>query len=489
MRNFIILLLTQLLFACAHSDDKLTNSEPPAKNDLYLNISYADGDNANRIKQPVTLSAVLPYNLRWQVSKNNECGSVSRSRGDAYIFTPIAQKTQNCVVELTGTVVNSYGEDVDTINQAFVVQQWIPDNANASDFSGSWGIRFAIPGGVDLTRSKANWTEGAQELADSLDSYGHVMLNLTANAKGFRYLLRDNLYIDIAKDIHPDLVPSADKAQTLFDVIDIFKAKNKKVILYIAADGPAAYMLQRHGRSNPELEGAWQSYYKRVYGGDEGAAWRTLVKGYVEQLKGKVDGYWIDHVDHMPGDIGKFIEMLKTTDPKVSVALNRGKSYIKGNDGKYIEVAADKNGALDKPHRVVSLTPLEAYSDFTSGHPTPLAYGAKPNSWAYEEFTFEEVAKSPWVFYQDKAVLRHWFGPMRTNWNHGELLFDVEQAYRFVRKLTDAGGSITWSSTMNHGRMTKGDFDVLLEVDKRMSASKLPPIIPYVRPKGAKLAN
>jgi hypothetical protein len=492
MRILPIILVTFItLTACQSTEKNNTKTKLEPLSARYFTIHYTQGDNAFSVKNQLVLSAILPYNVTWSLNHeaDQKCGSLKRHRGDSYKITPHRQRLNNCQITLSGTVLNSYGEEIDQVSQTFVIQQATPENTQAQWLSGSWGVRFAIPGGADLTQSKADWVSGAQQVVDELSTFGHVMLNFTANARGFSYLLHENQYVDIAREIHPDLVPSKDKEQILFDVIKVFKANNKKVMLYIAADGPAAYMLQRHGRSAPELEQAWENFYTQKYNGDEGLAWRTLLKGFLERLKDQVDGYWVDHVDHMPGELNEFITLIKSVDPKAIIGLNRGKNYIKDASGKFIKVAADKNGPVNTPYRVVSLTPNESFSDFTSGHPTPLVYGAKPNAWAYEEFTFKEVEQAPWVFNQEKATLRHWFGPMRTKWNYGELLFDSDQAYRFVRRITDAGGAITWANTINKGHINSKDLAVLKALDKKMQRKNELLYQPYVRPEAAKLAH
>lgn len=78
---------------------------------------------------------------------------------------------------------------------------------------------------------------------------------------------------------------------------------------------------------------------------------------------------------------------------------------------------------------------------------------------------------------------------MRTAWNHGELLFSTEQAYRFVRRLTDAGGAITWANTVNGGAMNPQGLGVLKEVDAKMAKHVKPPYVTYKRPEHAALIN
>ncbi|MDX2431690.1 MAG: hypothetical protein QNK35_12210, partial [Bacteroides sp.] len=278
-------------------------------------------------------------------------------------------------------------------------------NTNASNppesswMSGSWGVRLIVEGGVELDKasSYSDWVLGAQEIVDSLPNVGHVFTNFTHRAHGYWFTLRDNPYVDIANEIHPDFVPSIENEQIILDVIDVLKKGGKKVILYIATDGPSA----RSGtRDNAEYKAAWEKYYNAKFDGDEGEAYRTLCKGFIERFRGLADGYWLDHVGGIAGELTAFIDMIRDVDPSVMIASNglvenegpRNNNYFKDSNGEFLLVESDGIDDPDKrTYRIKSFNVDDPYTDFTSGHPTPLAWGAPPNSWAYEEFTFPEI--------------------------------------------------------------------------------------------------
>ena len=67
----------------------------------------------------------MPYNIQWSFAKTSdlEYASLKRNRGDTCIFNVPRNKSKNCHIELSGVVVNSYGEQIDTVSQTFVVQQ------------------------------------------------------------------------------------------------------------------------------------------------------------------------------------------------------------------------------------------------------------------------------------------------------------------------------------------------------------------------------
>jgi hypothetical protein len=359
---------------------------------------------------------------------------------------------------------------------------------NARWLSGSWGIWYQLYGGAVLDRGPDyDYVAGAQDIVDNLPTMGHVMSSLTYSAHGQYFLLRDNAYVDVANEIHPDLVPSPENEQIILDVIDTFRKAGKKVMLYIAADGPSKKAVAE------DIRTAWIRYYNTKFDGNEGLAYRTLIRGYVERLKGRVDGYWLD--GGIPGGEADFVSMLREVDSTLSITLNFGKIYFENADGTLIYVDTDGfNDENEADYSIVRHTITDGYMDYTSGHVTPLALGAPPNSWAYEEFTFPDMLAAPWESYNgSKDVLKHAFHPMRQRWSVSktELVFkDVDQAYRFVRTITDGDCGFTWATTTdNKGFMMRDEMDILKEINNRMAMSPMPDYIPYRRPAGAYLVG
>ncbi len=378
-------------------------------------------------------------------------------------------------------------------------------NANAQTASeknsllGSWGVRLIVEGGVELDRASesSDWVKGAQEIVDSLPTVSHVFTNFTHRASGYWFTLRDNPYVDIAKEIHPEFVPSLENEQIILDVIDVLKKGGKKVILYIATDGPSA----RSGtRDNAEYKAAWEKYYNAKFDGDEGLAYRTLCKGFIERFKGLADGYWLDHVGGIAGELTDFVDMIRETDPTAMIACNgivenerrNNSHWFKDKNGEFLLVASDGiNDPDDEAYKIRSFNVDDAGVDFTSGHPTPLAWGAPPNSWAYEEFSFPEIVEAMANYNPIKHTVKHAWMPMRMKWTSpkAKLMFDVEQAYRFVRTLTDANCAITWGNTNTNGLITRDEMQVMKEIDRRMQMKPMPDYVPYKRPIGAKLVG
>ena len=363
----------------------------------------------------------------------------------------------------------------------------------AAFLSSSWGMRFNLNGGIRLDNtSNYDWVAGAQEIVDNLPNVGHVITNFTHPAHGYYYTLRDNPYVDVANDIHPAMVPSIENEQIILDVITIFKNSGKKVILYLNGGGPGH--LQGNSAEELEIKAAWEDFYNATpYNGDEALAWRTLVKGYVERFKGLADGYWIDNLSNLPGEVSDFVAMIRAIDPDVAIATNLTKSYLKDENNDNILVDSDGTNDEDPTdYKVFFLEANDPYMDFTAGHPTPLGQGAPPNSWAYEEFNFPLITDNPWSSYDgSKQTLKHYFIPIRERWSvaSADLVFEVEQAYRFVRTFTEAQATMTWSTTITDGFISDDEMSIMQEINDRMVQSPKPDFVPYVRPEGAFLVG
>lgn len=377
---------------------------------------------------------------------------------------------------------------IDTISGSFE-QQPI---RNALFLSGSWGVRFNMNGGYRLDNtSDHDWVAGAQEIVDNLPAVGHVITNFTHPAHGYYYTLRGNPYVDIANEIHPDMVPSLENEQIILDVINVFKNSGKKVILYLNGAGPG--YLQGDSDREFEILAAWESYYQSNFEGDEALAWRTLVKGYLERFQGLVDGYWLDNLGNLPGELSDFVAMIREVDPNLAIATNANATYLTDENGDELYVDSDSNYDEDPTdYRIRNFTISDPYMDYTAGHPTPLGQGAPPNSWAYEEFLFPLIVEAPWGSYDgSKDAIKHYFCPIRERWSVPtvDIVFEVEQAYRFVRTLTDAGATITWSTTITDGFITDDEMEIMEDINDRMVQIPKPDPIPYVRPLGAYLVG
>jgi len=361
---------------------------------------------------------------------------------------------------------------------------------NASWLSGSWGITQRVDGGykLDASARSSDWVAGANEVVANISSAGHVITSFTHPAHAYLFTLRTNNNVDVAA-IHSDMVPTLTNEKIIFDVINIYREAGIKVILYLNAAGPS----MAADRGDPEIKLAWETYYNAEWEGDEAAAWRNLVLGYAQRFDGLIDGYWLDNVSNLPGELSDFIAMLRSVDPTLAIGVNLKKDYFTDVNGDYLYV--DTDGLYDEDqtdYKIVKYAVNNEYTDFTSGHVTPLGQGAPPNSWAYEEYTIPDMTATPWDTYNGStyAVKHGWF-PIRDKWSGStaNLIFEVEQAYRFTRKITDSGAAMTWSTTQRRGYITSDEMEIMLEINDRMIQNPKENYVEYKRPEGAYLRS
>jgi hypothetical protein len=184
--------------------------------------------------------------------------------------------------------------------------------------------------------------------------------------------------------------------------------------------------------------------------------------------------------------------MMRRVDPELIIAANYDKDYFVDDNGDRIMVDTDGLEDSDQTdYNIIKLNAMDPWSDFTAGHITPLAQGAPPNSWAYEEFTVSDIESNPISSYDgSKETTKHLFLPIRSTWSseRSELMFESQQAYRFVKRITDAGGAVTFSTTTDTDGTTMEDEELVLKfVNQQLQMNA--PASEYVRPIGAFLVG
>lgn len=413
-------------------------------------------------------------------------------------------------LEMSEAVINSGGFDV--LRISFAVASNSVDAATyyldslygsidgsghvAGWLSGSWGVTFPVFGGERLDSEVAggyNLIAGAQEVVDNLPVAGHVITNLSYFAHSHYFTLRQNSNVDVVNEIHPALVPSIANEAIIYDVMQKFKNSGKRVILYISTN-----YLDRAINAGADIESAWISYYTNNFGGDEYAAYRDLIEGFVMQIKDYADGYWLDTTRELydDGHIEDFVKMIRDTDPGCVISASPNGAYFTDENGNNILVDSDGIDDEDeRAYKIVSFEAVNSYQDFTSGHVTPLGQGAPPNSWAYEEFTIPAMVDNPWSEYGDNIVLKHAWFPVRDRWHvsSANLIFGAEDAYRFAKTLKDAHAGVTFATTIddvnNKGFMMEEEMDIMKAINDRLLSDPVPDYQPYSRPEGAFLVG
>ena len=363
----------------------------------------------------------------------------------------------------------------------------------ATWLAGSWGVTFPVFGGERLDAEVAGGYDlpsGAQEVIDELPATGHIITNLSYFAHSHYFTLRDNNNVDVAAEIHESLVPSLENEEIIFEVLQKFQDSGKKIILYISTN----YL----DRADSIPHAAWVDYYNNEFGGDEYLAYENLVEGYIERVKDYADGYWLDTTSELDDDgyLEDFVEMIRATDPGCAISASSSGSYFTQN-GELILVDTDGlDDDDDRDYRIISFEAVNTYHDYTSGHVTPLGQGAPPNSWAYDEFTIPRMITNPWSMYEGNTVLKHAWFPVRERWHvpNVDLIFGIEDAYRFAKKIVNANAGVTFATTItpngnNKGFMMSDEMAIMKEVNDRLLSVPMPDCEPYVRPEGAYLVG
>ncbi|REE08729.1 putative secreted protein (Por secretion system target) [Winogradskyella pacifica] len=365
----------------------------------------------------------------------------------------------------------------------------------ASWLSGSWGITFPVFGGERLNTVVANGYDhpaGAQEVVDELPAVGHVITNLSYFAHSHYFALRQNSNVDVATEIHEALVPSVANQNIIFEVMQKFKDDGKKVILYISTN-----YLDRAINDGADLEAAWINYYTNNFSGDEYAAYKDLIEGFILEVKDYADGYWLDTTAALNADdnLEDFVAMIRATDPGAAISASPNGAYFQ-EDGQNILVDSDGlNDDDDRDYRIVSFEGVNTYQDYTSGHITPLGQGAPPNSWGYEEFTIPAMLENPWTMFEGNTVLKHAWFPVRARWHVSSqpLIFGTEDAYRFAKQIVDAEAGVTFATTIDNvvskGYVMADEMVIMKAINDRLLSSPVPDFEPYVRPEGAFLVG
>ncbi|EPR73195.1 hypothetical protein ADIWIN_1976 [Winogradskyella psychrotolerans RS-3] len=367
----------------------------------------------------------------------------------------------------------------------------------ASWLSGSWGITFPVFGGERLDSEVAggyNLPAGAQEVVDELPAVGHVITNLSYFAHSHYFALRQNSNVDVATEIHEALVPSVANQNIIFEVMQTFIDDGKKVILYISTN-----YLDRAIDDGADIEAAWINYYTNNFAGDEYAAYKDLIEGFVLEVKDYADGYWLDTTSklHNDGHLEDFVQMIKNTDPTAIIGAQPTGLYFTDENGDNLLVDSDGiDDEDDSDYRIIKFEANSTYQDYTKGHVTPLGQGAPPNSWAYEEYTIPNMVENPWSMYEGNTVLKHVWFPIREKWHVSShpIVFGIEDAYRFTKRLVQANAALTFATTIDDtgsdkGYMMDDEMLIMKAINDRLISIPIAECEPYVRPEGAHLVG
>ncbi len=366
-------------------------------------------------------------------------------------------------------------------------------NTKVQWLEGSWGARLYVRGGSQLDQYVANgykYREGAQEMVDTYTTMGHVLTNMTQNARTNRFTLRSNPNVaEVTGDpdfvIHEDFVPSLENEQVIIDVIKIFKDAGKKVLLYLNCKEFTEV------DTSDEAKAAWIAYYNQYFNGVEYDARTNLMEGYMKRFKDMgVDGYWLDAAAMNERNL-QLVAMMRALDPNMIFSINTDKSVFTNPNGSNMTVLLDGCDDDDPdPYGVIKYAMNDVQGDFTGGHIFPLGQGSRGDSWAHDEFTIADIQEDNYQLFQGKNILKHMFMPMRQQWSvaSAQLRQNNETAYRMAKKITMAGGSITFSCTSTDGTIKDDEHAILIYINQKFLENNIT-FSPYVRPECAFLAG
>jgi hypothetical protein len=100
---------------------------------------------------------------------------------------------------------------------------------------------------------------------------------------------------------------------------------------------------------------------------------------------------------------------------------------------------------------------------------------------------------NPWSIYEKKQVLKHAWFPIRDKWHvsSANLIFGIEDAYRFSKILIDAKAGVTFANTISNnngvdaGHIKDDEMVIMKAINDRLLFNPIPDYDPYIRPEGA----
>lgn len=334
-----------------------------------------------------------------------------------------------------------------------------------------------------------NPDSAALEIVRELPVVGHVIANLSGFAQGNRFQIRGNTRVDIATEIHPNIVATPEFEERAMNAYKTIHESGRKVILYIAAE--------HFQKLEGEEKVGWLDYCNREFDGDEGAAYRHVIQGFVERTREFADGYWLDHVQPGTENLSKLVGAIREVHPDAILTLNDNFSWIYLGDGKHLRV--DSDGVDDEDttdYLVILYENWNNLSDMTCGH---VGHGPL-TSWAYDEKALPNIEENVWSYgirhNTGYPVLKHLWFPIRGKYHAGNCNIEqnIETMYRWTRRVIDNGGAMTWSTTGEYrkwpnlkpkGMMMPDEMELMKELQARLLSSPMPDYEPYVRPEGA----
>jgi len=250
-----------------------------------------------------------------------------------------------------------------------------------------------------------------------------LLLNLTDGAGGAQFLSPHSVLSDLDNQLGVSVfIPN--ERELFEEAVDRFRALGYKIMVYYAAQGPA---LTKHGISKfpgaiEDNDGnyssasfdAWIDHVEGVYGDSTRA---TLMQAhaeiifaeYAEKFGNKIDAWWFDQAQDINNQL--HYDIAKQYNPNVVVSMQ---------------------GEPDE------------YNDLTKGH----VHNQNAVDFANlnEHIDYAERSAEGYVYTDaGQPNLAHYFSPIGTSYNGGDVVWSVDMAADWLDRMANAGGAWTFN--------------------------------------------
>jgi len=334
---------------------------------------------------------------------------------------------------------------------------------NADWMVANWGVRVVLPAGDSERVADFDPVKLINQLA-TLKTPKWVMVNVTQGAYGGYFTTPIS---ELEDSVHESMAPSRD---LLGEVVQLLKAEGFKVIVYFAAEGPAARNLDRFAANLPKsrqrlkeqvqgIRKSWKRFLIDKALTNEEATAQHILKPFAVAFGSKIDGWWFDHGKW--GDAETYSAAVRNGNPDVAIAWNEKHKILRFRESEAF---------LTKT--VWGLARSNRFEDYTAGHVTPTK---KMPPWANaNNIVIGQVEKAA----DESAglidgLIPHWFIPLQRMWRGGDPDFPADRVSDWTKRMIKAGGAITWAIALappefSHSVLGRHQYEQLLALDAHL---------------------
>lgn len=315
--------------------------------------------------------------------------------------------------------------------------------ADTSWLAGNWGVRFVIPGyGLEV----GDWEDSEKIISEllALETASWVMLNLTHPSFGGIFTSSESLLLN---GLGGDRLGS---------MVEELKRHGKRVILYVAAQGPDLDFLgdarkSRLKEANPRLwaaiSAARESWRTRAteLGISEQTLFVDTIADFSEAYSELVDGWWFDHGHLVTKEVRERL---------IKAARNGNAQSLVAWNGGHRRGAAEFSPKVGRDVRPWLLTESTNSADFTDGHITPMQFA---DPWWFGN---EQVLSQLDTWFQDGfRAIPHIFLPAQSDWRAGRELFPADESVKWTEHVIRECGGITWALQLKRPEFSSSQLD------------------------------